>query len=185
MKRIAAVLLLFILLILMTACGAATVKETSAPTVTTIATAPTVVTQTTVQTDAPAAEQSAAAETITEEGSEMLLKINDTAVTVDWSDNAAVAALKEAAGERDIVIDMSMYGGFEQVGSLGMTLPAEDEQITTAAGDIVLYFADQIVVFYGSNSWAYTPLGKITDKTPDQLSDLLSNGDVTLTISLT
>ena len=77
---------------------------------------------------------------------------------------------------------MSMYGGFEQVGSLGSTLPRDDKKITTEAGDIVLYSGNQIVVFYGSNSWAYTKLGKITDKTASEMKELLENGDITLTL---
>ena len=73
---------------------------------------------------------------------------------------------------------MSMYGGFEQVGSLGTSLPRDDKQITTNAGDIVLYSGNQIVVFYGTNSWAYTRLGRITDKTASEMADLLGNGNV-------
>lgn len=80
-------------------------------------------------------------------------------------------------------IEMSMYGGFEQVGSLGTSLPRDDKQITTKAGDIVLYSGNQIVVFYGSNSWAYTRLGSITDKTASEMADLLGNGNVRITIS--
>ena len=79
---------------------------------------------------------------------------------------------------------MSMYGGFEQVGSIGTDMPRNDEQTTTQAGDIVLYAGDQMVVFYGSNSWAYTRLGHITDKTPEEMRTLLSNGDVTITLSV-
>ena len=78
---------------------------------------------------------------------------------------------------------MSMYGGFEQVGSLGSRLPGNDVQITTSAGDIVLYSSSQIVIFYGSNSWAYTRLGKAADQTAAQMADLLGNGNVTVTIS--
>ena len=78
---------------------------------------------------------------------------------------------------------MSMYGGFEQVGSLGTSLPRNDKQTTTEAGDIVLYSGNQIVVFYGSNSWTYTRLGRITDKTAAEMADLLGKGNVTITIS--
>jgi hypothetical protein len=76
-----------------------------------------------------------------------------------------------------------MYGGFEQVGSIGTLLPRDDVQTTTEAGDIMLYAGDQMVVFYGSNSWAYTRLGRITDKSQAQLSDLLSGGNVTITLT--
>ena len=77
-----------------------------------------------------------------------------------------------------------MYGDFEQVGSLGTSLPRKDEQTTTQAGDIVLYSGNQIVVFYGSNSWTYTRLGKITDKSAEELEELLGSGDVTITLEL-
>lgn len=77
-----------------------------------------------------------------------------------------------------------LYGGFEQVGSIGTDLPANDVQTTTAAGDIVLYSGNQMVVFYGSNSWAYARLGHITDKTPEELTQLLSGGNVTITLNV-
>ena len=114
----------------------------------------------------------------------MKMTINDIPVTVEWEDNEAVAALREAVKEKTVTINMSMYGGFEQVGSLGMSLPRNDVRITTSPGDIVLYSGDQMVVFYGSNSWAYTRLGHITDKTQAELTQLLSNGNVSMTLTL-
>ena len=36
-------------------------------------------------------------------------------------------------------------------------------------GDIVLYSGDQIVIFYGSNSWAYTRLGHV-DLTQEEMT---------------
>lgn len=114
----------------------------------------------------------------------LTMRIGDTEVEVEWEDNQAVQALKDMAGDGEIVISMSMYGGFEQVGSIGQSLPRDDEQITTSSGDIVLYSGDQLVVFYGSNSWAYTRLGHITDKDGSQMEELLSGGDVTIAISL-
>ena len=91
---------------------------------------------------------------------------------------------KKVAVDKPLTIQMSMYGGFEQVGSIGTSLPRNDAQTTTQAGDIVLYSGDQIVVFYGSNSWAYTRLGHITDKTAAQMKDLLGNENVTIVISM-
>ena len=79
---------------------------------------------------------------------------------------------------------MSMYGGFEQVGSIGQELPRNDEQTTTQSGDIVLYSGDQIVLFYGSNSWSYTKLGKM-GLSEEKLTELLGNGDVSIVISVT
>ena len=74
------------------------------------------------------------------------------------------------------------YGGFEKVGPLEQRLPTENAQTTTQAGDIVLYQGDQIVLFYGSNSWSYTRLGKIDDLTG--WAEALGGGDLSVTFSL-
>ena len=114
----------------------------------------------------------------------MQMKINDIPVSVLWESNDSVAALIELVREAPLTIQMSMYGGFEQVGSIGTNLPRNDVQTTTTAGDIVLYSGNQIVVFYGSNSWAYTKLGKVTDKSASEMADLLGSEDVTITITI-
>ena len=111
------------------------------------------------------------------------LYINEKEIAVTWENNESVEALIGLAEENPITVQMSMYGGFEQVGSLGSRLPSDDVQTTTSAGDIVLYSSSQIVIFYGSNSWAYTRLGKAADQTAAQMADLLGNGNVTVTIS--
>ena len=144
------------------------------------------------ETSTPAVLQTAAIgevepelEAPAEEETEMLrLKIGETEVSVDWEENEAVQALRELCREEPLTVAMSMYGGFEQVGSLGTGLPRSDVQTRTAAGDIVLYSGDQIVVFYGSNSWAYTRLGHISDRSASDMAALLGNGDVTLTLRL-
>ncbi len=128
-------------------------------------------------------EAEAPAESKNEEENTLKMTIGDTAVTVAWERNESVAALKELVKDQPLTVRLSMYGGFEQVGPLGTELPRSDEQTVTQAGDIVLYSGNQIVVFYGSNSWAYTRLGHITDKTAEELAALLGNGDVTLTLS--
>ncbi|MBQ3373401.1 MAG: hypothetical protein IJG40_09755 [Oscillospiraceae bacterium] len=112
------------------------------------------------------------------------LSINDTEVTVDWEENESVDTLINLASAEPLTVQMSMYGGFEQVGSLGSSLPRNDVQTTTQAGDIVLYSGNQIVVFYGSNSWAYTRLGRITNMSAEDMTNLLANGDVVITLSL-
>ena len=118
----------------------------------------------------------------TEDHGMIRMMIGDTPVEVAWEDNDSVNALKELAAN-GLSIQMSMYGGFEQVGSIGQRLPSHDVQTTTSSGEIVLYSSSQIVVFYGSNSWAYTRLGRITDKTPEEMRNLLSNGSVTITLT--
>ena len=119
-------------------------------------------------------------EVITEEAKEtaMTLSIDGKEMPVTWEDNASVNELKEIC---PLKVNMSMYGGFEQVGSIGQSISRDDKQIITEFGDIVLYSGNQIVVFYGSNSWAYTKLGHI-DLSEEELTQLLGNGDVVLEI---
>lgn len=117
-----------------------------------------------------------------EEAVTMKLYINDTEVPVVWENNAAVEALAAEAGKGDIVVKMSMYGGNEQFGPLGKSYPASNRQVTTSNGDIVLFNNDQIVVFYGSNTWSYTRLGKMA-LPEDEVTELLSNGDITLRLT--
>ena len=119
-------------------------------------------------------------EVVTEEAKEtsMTLTIDGKEMPVTWEDNASV---KELKGNCPLTVNMSMYGGFEQVGSIGQSISRDDKKITTEYGDIVLYSGNQIVVFYGSNSWAYTKLGHI-DLPEEELTQLLGNGDVVLEI---
>ena len=112
------------------------------------------------------------------------MTIGETKVKVNWEDNDSVKALWELCREKPLTIQMSMYGGFEQVGPIGTRLPSNDVQTRTAAGDIVLYSSNQIVVFYGSNSWAYTRLGHIEDQDAAGMAALLGNGDVSITLSM-
>ena len=116
------------------------------------------------------------------EESEMKLFINDVEIPVIWEENDSVAELMEEASKGDIIISMSMYSDFEQVGSLGKKYHSDDKQMTVYNGDIVLYNSSNIVLFYGSNTWAYTKLGKM-NLSEQEVIDLLSNGNVTIKIS--
>ena len=113
---------------------------------------------------------------------EMKLEINGKEVPVIWEDNDSVKQLANIAGS-GLTIKMSPYGGFEQVGPIGQNITASDKQITTSPGDIVLYSGDQIVIFYGSNTWSYTKLGKI-DLSEKELTDLLSKDAVDISIAV-
>lgn len=112
----------------------------------------------------------------------MTLHIGNNSFTATLENNAAVDAFVEMMRNAPVSISMSDYSGFEKVGSLGTSLPADDRQTTTHAGDIVLYNGNQIVIFYGSNSWSYTRLGTIDDLSGWE--DALGSGDVKVTFSL-
>ena len=112
----------------------------------------------------------------------MNVQVGDVVFSATLEENEAVSALVEMMRESPVVIQMSDYSGFEKVGPLGTSLPASNSQTTTQTGDIVLYNGNQIVIFYGSNSWSYTRLGHIDDLTGWE--DALGSGDVTVIFSL-
>lgn len=119
----------------------------------------------------------------TEEESPMKLTVtvNDTPFTATLADTEAARTLADMVEEQPVTLTLSDYAGFEKVGPLGFDLPASDRQTTTTAGDMVLYQGDQLVLFYGSNAWSYTRLGRIDDLSG--WADALGSGDVTVTLS--
>lgn len=116
------------------------------------------------------------------ENMELTLRIDGIEVDVIWADNDSVKALKNLAKD-GLTINMSKYGGFEQIGSIGSTLPSADTRMTTNPGDVVLYSSNQIVLFYDSNTWSYTKLGHI-NLSKSELTDLLGDEDVVITMDL-
>ncbi len=114
----------------------------------------------------------------------MNLQIGNKTLTATLADNSSVDALVEALKEAPITIDMSDYGNMEKVGSFGQSFPRNDEQITTEAGDLILYQGSAFVIYYAPNSWDFTRLGKIDNITASELKAILGDGDVTVTLSL-
>lgn len=104
----------------------------------------------------------------------MKLYINDEEVDVNWENNSTVEEIIKDVKSKDLTVQMSMYGGFEQVGDSGKRYTQNDKQITTKSGD-------KIVVFYGSNTWNYTKLGEI-NKSEEIITNLLSKGNIKLKI---
>lgn len=114
----------------------------------------------------------------------VLLTVGNNSMTATLVDNNATGELLSLLAKGPITVRMSDYGGFEKVGALPQSLPTSNTQITTEPGDIMLYQGNNIVIFYGSNTWSYTRLGKIDGATVSGLKQFLGNGDMTLTITL-
>lgn len=112
------------------------------------------------------------------EGEIMKLEIDENVLDVSWNNNTSVITLSEI---KPLTINMHLYGGFEQVGSIGQSIVSDDKEITTKPGDIVLYSSNQIVVFFGTNTWSYTKLGHI-NLSESELNTLLNKSNVTLKI---
>ena len=109
----------------------------------------------------------------------MKLIIDDKVVPVTWEQNASIAALQKLL---PLTIELSPYGGFEQVGSIGQSIVSADKQTTTQYGDIVLYAGNKLVIFYGSNSWAYTRLGHV-ELSQQEMTALLNRDGVTVKLA--
>lgn len=118
--------------------------------------------------------------------SEMKLNITIDGKTlpVILVENEATRTLVAALQESPITYEADDYGGFEKVGALGRSLPTSNQQITTEAGDVILYSGNQIVLFYGSNTWSYTRLGRIQYTTLDELKSFLKAGQGRISVTL-
>lgn len=110
------------------------------------------------------------------------LKIDNQVIDILWGDNLSVDALKELAKD-GLNINMHEYGGFEQTGLIGLTLPSSDSRIDVVPGDIVLYNSNQISIFYNNSSWSYTKLGHI-NLSKNELKNLLDTDAVVVTFTL-
>ncbi len=124
-------------------------------------------------------------EKIKEENIDMIkIRVNNNVLEVKLEDNKATKSLVEKLKNAEISVNASEYGGFEKVGNFGFSLPRNDKNITTSAGDIVLFQGNQISLFYNSNSWSYTKLGKVQNVSEAELKNTLGSGNVTLILSI-
>ena len=108
----------------------------------------------------------------------------DTSFTATLADNSSANALWEYLAGGDVRIDMEDYAGMEKVGPLGITLPRNDSSIHTGPGDLILYQGNQFVIYYGTNSWSLTRLGKIENVSGEELLAALGRGGISVTLSV-
>lgn len=113
----------------------------------------------------------------------IFINVNNKKLEVKLADNSSAKALVEKLQTGNVSVDAQDYGGFEKVGSLGFSLPTNDERITTEPGDVILYQGDKLALYYDRNSWSFTRLGHI-DITQVELKSTLGDGGVTLVLSL-
>lgn len=111
------------------------------------------------------------------------LSVDGRKIDVIWENNKSTQALRNLLLEGEITVTASEYGGFEQVGSLPMSLPDEDRHLSASCGDIMLYNNKYIVLFYGSNNWSYTKLGHI-DMSISEIRRILNKSSITIRLSL-
>lgn len=119
-----------------------------------------------------------------EDESKIYIKVNDNILDVKLEDNSSAKALVEKLRNGDITINAHDYGNFEKVGSLGFNLPTNDTTITTEPGDLILYQGNQITLYYNTNTWNFTRLGKVKNVSQNELKNILGTGNITMVISV-
>lgn len=117
-------------------------------------------------------------------GDMLKIEIGQETFTATLANNSSVDALKELLKNGPLTLKMSDYAGMEKGADLGVTLPQNNQQMNTTAGDIILYQGRTLVIYYDTNSWSLTPIGKIKDLDEVLLKETLGSGDVTVTFSL-
>lgn len=176
------VICLLLLVLCLAGCASSPAQPTAEIAVleselTTASTEQTVPTETTVQTDHTRQEEQ-------EENNMIKLTIGEHEIYAKLAENETTRELAELLKNGPIAMSAYNYGGFEKVCSLGTRLTSSDVQTTTQAGDIMLYSCNQIVIFYSSNSWAYTRLAKVSEEDIPKLQAILSGNEDTVIISL-
>lgn len=114
----------------------------------------------------------------------IILSVNGSELTATLEDNSSAEALVKLLEQGPLTINMEDYANMEKVGPIGRSLPRNDTPTNTEAGDIILYQGNQLVVYYGTNSWNFTPIGKIQGVSANELRSILGRGNATITFSL-
>ncbi len=114
----------------------------------------------------------------------MYITIDGQTQSVTLVDNSATRALVEKLQQAPISVTLNSSGGFEIWGALGFSLPTSNQQMTAQPGDVILYSGSNICLFYGSNSWSYTRLGKIDGMSESELRSFLKAGESNISVTL-
>lgn len=120
------------------------------------------------------------------EKNKIKLTVNGKSFTATLEENSSAEGLRQLLEKGDLSIRMNDYGDMEKVGSLGTSLPRNDRQTTTRPGDLILYLGNSFVIYYDTNSWNFTRLGRLDGvSTRQEVLELLGGkGDITVTLSV-
>ncbi len=114
----------------------------------------------------------------------LIITVSGKSLEADFADNSSAKALADALQKSPIIYKADDYGGFEKVGDLGQSFPQNNEQISTSAGDIILYQGHNLCIYYGENSWNFTRIAKIPNITKEELLKFLGDGEIMVTLSV-
>ena len=112
------------------------------------------------------------------------ITVGDNELSATFADNSSAEEFRELLAQGPVTVEMEDYGGFEKVGSLGRSLSTNDRRITTEPGDVILYQGNSVTIYYDTNTWNFTLLGRIQGLSQEDLKDILGEGSVSVTFSL-
>ncbi len=111
-------------------------------------------------------------------------RIGQERLPIKLAENSSSEAFYDLLTRGDLAVEMHHYGNFEIVGDIGTSLPRNDTSITTEPGDVILYQGNSITIYYDTNTWSFTRLGKVQGLNQQQLKEKIGNGNVTVIFSL-
>ena len=114
----------------------------------------------------------------------MYITIGGKTESVTLADNSATQALVKKLQQASVTVTLNSSGDFEIWGALGFPLPTSNEHINAQPGDVILYGGSNICIFYGTNSWSYTRLGKIDNLSASELRTFLKAGESNIGVTL-
>jgi hypothetical protein len=117
----------------------------------------------------------------------LYISISGVTKTATLVSNSSTEALVAQLQQGDITYEAHDYGSFEKVGALGYTFPENNTQITTEPGDLILYQGSNLCIYYDTNSWNFTRIGKLDNMTQADIKTWVNAGgdNVNVTLSLT
>lgn len=114
----------------------------------------------------------------------MNIEVNGKNIPVRLYDNSSAKAVKELLKKGPFTLDMKDYAHMEKFGDFGMNFPTNDERITVGSGDVILSEGSLLVIYYGTNTWNFTRLGKVLNLTDAELKEILGKGNIRATLTL-
>jgi len=112
------------------------------------------------------------------------IKIREHILTVELVNNSTTIELKNRLKKGSITLNMKDYGNMEKVGDFDKSLPTNNEQISTDAGDVILYQGKSFVIYYDKNNWNLTRIGKVKNISKEELRKILGKGDIKIELYL-
>ena len=116
----------------------------------------------------------------------LYLTIGGVTKTATMVSNSSTEALVAQLQQGNITYEAHDYGNFEKAGALGYTFPENNEQINTVPGDLILYQGSNLCIYYDTNSWYFTRIGKLDGMTQADIKTWVNAGgnNVSVTLSI-